>query len=100
MLSNNHKNIAKFKQALRDSKGNLYIIMEFCDGGDLYQWRLDNLGQDGVLDENLMIEILRQIAKGLNYLHGKELGHRDLDPSNILVKNGQVKIVDFGFSFQ
>ena len=44
MLSNNHKNIAKFKQALRDSKGNLYIIMEFCDGGDLYQWRLDNLG--------------------------------------------------------
>ena len=44
MLNNNHKNIAKFKQALRDSKGHLYIIMEYCDGGDLYKWRLDNLG--------------------------------------------------------
>ena len=74
--------------------------MEYCDGGDLYKWRLDQLGQDGLLDENLMIEILRQIAKGLKYLHGKNLGHRDLDPSNILVKDGQIKIVDFGNSFQ
>ena len=47
-----------------------------------------------------MIEMLRQIAKGLNYLHGKNLGHRDIDPRNILVKNGQIKIVDFGYSFQ
>ena len=28
------------------------------------------------------------------------LGHRDIDPRNILVKNGNIKIVDFGLSFQ
>ena len=28
-----------------------------------------------------------------------KLGHRDIDPRNILVKNGQIKIVDFGLSF-
>ena len=59
MLNNNHKNIAKFEQSLRDSNGNLYIIMEYCNEGDLYKWRLDNLNQDGLLDEDLMIEILR-----------------------------------------
>ena len=46
-----------------------------------------------------MIEMIRQIAEGLDYLHGKNLGHRDIDPRNILVKNGKIKIVDFGFSY-
>ena len=40
------------------------------------------------MDEDLAIEILRQIAKGLSYLHGKDIGHRDLDPKNVLIKNG------------
>ena len=73
--------------------------MEYCEGGDLYKWRLDNIGQDGLLDENLMVEMLRQIAEGLDYLHGKNLGHRDIDPRNILLKDGIIKIVDFGLSF-
>ena len=73
--------------------------MEFCDGGDLYAWRKKNIGKDGFLDENLIIEILRQTAVGLSYLHGIKLGHRDIDPRNILVKKGIIKIVDFGLSF-
>ena len=36
MKTNDHKNIIKFKQALRDSQGDLYIIMDFCEGGNLY----------------------------------------------------------------
>ena len=73
--------------------------MEFCDGGDLYTWREKNIGQDGFVDENLIIDILWQITEGLRYLHDKQLGHRDIDPRNILVKNGIIKIVDFGLSF-
>ena len=42
--------------------------------------------------------ILRQIGEGLNYMHGKNLSHRDIDPKNIMIKDGIVKIVDFGFS--
>ena len=100
MINNNHQNIVKFQQALRDAQGDLYIIMELCDGGDLYQWRLGNIDKEGLLEEDLMIEMLRQIAEGLNYLHGKNLGHRDIDPQNILVKDRLIKIVDFGYSFQ
>ena len=42
--------------------------------------------------------MLKQIALGLNYLHGKNLSHRDIDPKNIMIKDGVIKIVDFGFS--
>ena len=59
MKNNNHKNIVKFKHAVRDIRGDLYIIMEFCEDGDLYQWRQKNVDQDGLLDEKFMIEILR-----------------------------------------
>ena len=31
-------------------------------------------------------------------MHDKNLGHRDIDPKNIMFKDGVVKIVDFGFS--
>ena len=43
MKTNNHKNVIKFKKALRDAEGDLYIVMDFCDGGDLYQWRKNNV---------------------------------------------------------
>ena len=31
-------------------------------------------------------------------MHGKNLSHRDIDPKNIMIKDGVIKIVDFGFS--
>ena len=43
MKTSNHKNVIIFKQALRDVEGDLYIVMDFCDGGDLYQWRKINV---------------------------------------------------------
>ena len=54
--------------------------MEFCDGGDLKKLRLNNIDQNGLLEESFTIEILRQIGNGLKYLHEMNLGHRDIDP--------------------
>ena len=34
----------------------------------------------------------------MNYMHGKNLSYGDIDPSNIMIKDGVIKIVDFGFS--
>ena len=54
--------------------------------------------ENGHIEERQSVDILRQIAEGLKYMHDKNLGHRDVDPRNIMIKDGIIKIVDFGFS--
>ena len=44
------------------------------------------------------IGYLKQIVSGYLEIHRKKIIHRDLKPANILLKNGQVKIADFGFA--
>ncbi|XP_047379305.1 interferon-induced, double-stranded RNA-activated protein kinase isoform X2 [Sciurus carolinensis] len=73
----------------------LFIQMELCDKGTLDQW-IENRRQK-VPDKALALELFEQIAKGVNYIHSKELIHRDLKPNNIfLVDEKHIKIGDFG----
>ena len=93
----NHANIVKFEEAFRDKQGNLFIILEMCDDS-LCHKREEELGEDKYYDETIILGFLKQICEGLNHLHGKKLAHRDIDPKNILIKNGIIKLVDFGLS--
>lgn len=43
--------------------------------------------------------IIKQIIAGMTYIHSKDVIHGDLTPNNILMKNGKVKISDFGLSY-
>jgi serine/threonine protein kinase len=87
-----HKNIVTV-HALGDQDGTPYLVMEFLDGKNL---------ADLVLDRPLMslvekLGIIVQVCDGLNYAHQRDLIHRDIKPANIIVlKDGVVKIVDFG----
>jgi serine/threonine protein kinase len=77
--------------------------MELCDG-NLTQYvdgKLSTIQKNSSLDRN----ILRQVALGLSYLHGRDppIIHKDLKPDNILLKvqkSGQIwtKLTDFGYS--
>lgn len=50
--------------------------MEFCDKGTLEQWIDNRRGKEQ--DKPLALELFEQIVAGVNYIHSKQLIHRDL----------------------
>ncbi|KAK9724488.1 hypothetical protein RND81_05G076400 [Saponaria officinalis] len=76
-------------------KENLYLVMEYLNGGDLYSL-LRNLG---CLDEDMARVYIAEIVLALEYLHTLNVIHRDLKPDNLLIgPDGHIKLTDFGLS--
>lgn len=72
---------------------NFYLILDFCEGGELFDYLCDH----DRLDEPTAAYIFKQLVEALNYCHSFGVAHRDLKPENILIaKFPQVKISDFG----
>lgn len=72
-------------------KGNPYIVMEFCDGGDLTKM----MGKP----DSPLPRIAMEVLNGLNDLHKEGKVHRDLKPENVLLKHdGTAVLTDFGIS--
>jgi serine/threonine protein kinase len=79
------------------TKNNLYLVMEYLNGGDLASL-LDALG---ALDEDLVRKYVAEVLLGLECLHSIDIIHRDIKPDNILIgKDGHVKLIDFGLAAQ
>ncbi|XP_040281993.1 serine/threonine-protein kinase Nek5 isoform X2 [Bufo bufo] len=93
----NHPNIVKFFASVEENN-NLYIVMEYCDGGDLMK-RIDQ--QRGVLfNEDQILNWFVQISLGLKHIHDRKVLHRDIKAQNIfLANNGTLpKLGDFGIA--
>ncbi|KAL1081355.1 hypothetical protein V6Z11_D09G058900 [Gossypium hirsutum] len=74
---------------------NLYLVMEYLNGGDLYSL-LRNLG---CLDEDMGRVYIAEVVLALEYLHSLNVIHRDLKPNNLLIgQDGHIKLTDFGLS--
>ena len=73
----------------------LNIFLEYVPGGSVTAL----LRNYGAFEEPLVKNFVRQILQGLNYLHERDIVHRDIKGANILVDNKcGVKISDFGIS--
>lgn len=96
-----HPNILRLHHHFDDYKA-VYLVMELCEGGELYQV-LKRQGGRGVEEEKAKL-YFRDILNGLDYLHNtKRIIHRDLKLSNILLyldgdRQTVAKIGDFGLA--
>ncbi|XP_024900543.1 serine/threonine-protein kinase Nek5 isoform X7 [Pteropus alecto] len=92
-----HPNIVTFFSSFQENN-RLFIVMEYCDGGDLMK-RISR--QRGVLfSEDQILSWFVQISLGLKHIHDRKILHRDIKAQNIfLSKNGMVaKLGDFGIA--
>mmetsp|Transcript_19842 Transcript_19842/g.36800 ORF Transcript_19842/g.36800 Transcript_19842/m.36800 type:complete len:626 (+) Transcript_19842:1-1878(+) len=92
-----HENIVQLFET-RESTRHVYLIMEYCAGGDLHVL----LKERGALEVQEVHRLALDLAEGLHYLWSKSLIHRDLKPQNLLLTErgpkGRLKIADFGFA--
>ncbi|MEE2886578.1 MAG: serine/threonine-protein kinase [Planctomycetota bacterium] len=73
----------------------IYLEMELLEGRCLQ----DDLSEDTPMDELEALSIVVQIAKALEYLHGRGLVHRDIKPGNIIqCSDGRAVLIDLGFA--
>ena len=92
MLS--HPNIVNiYDVSVKDDRK--YIVMELVDGITLKNYIL----KKGLLSFHEVISITEQILMALEHAHSKGIVHRDIKPQNIMIlKNGVVKVADFGIA--
>ncbi|XP_063182083.1 myosin light chain kinase family member 4 isoform X2 [Chroicocephalus ridibundus] len=93
----NHVNLIQLYDAF-ESKNDIVLVMEYVEGGELF---------DRIIDENCnltemdTILFIKHICEGIQYMHQMYILHLDLKPENILCVNraaNQIKIIDFGLA--
>ena len=93
-----HPNIIRLHDTFED-KATLYIVMEECNGGELFQ----RIVEQGQYTEHDAAKVVKQLLSALQYMHEENnIVHCDLKPDNILFldksQDSQIKIIDFGMS--
>ncbi|KAG2369411.1 kinase-like protein [Suillus spraguei] len=90
----NHPHIVQYL-GFEETKTLLSIFLEYVPGGSIGR----HLRDHGKFDEKVTKFFTAQILEGLEYLHSKNIIHRDLKADNILLENTEIcKISDFGIS--
>ncbi|KAF7588726.1 hypothetical protein BBP40_005287 [Aspergillus hancockii] len=88
-----HPNVVKTYD-LREDKGKLCLVMEYCRQGDLFD--LINKEYFTLADKKCLF---KQLLRGVAYMHSCGVAHHDIKPENLLLADNSVlKIIDFGLA--
>ena len=98
-----HPNIVKYYDRIIDKENTkIYIIMEYCPGGDISQLIKRCRHSKQYLNEDTIWKIFSQVVSALYACHTNKSGkilHRDIKPSNVFLdSDNNVKLGDFGLS--
>ncbi|XP_054145352.1 serine/threonine-protein kinase PAK 3-like [Melozone crissalis] len=93
MRGNKHANLVNYVDSyLLDEE--LWLVMEYMDGGSLH-----DVIRETRLAEGEIAAVSRECLQGLDFLHSKQVIHRDVKSRNILLSlDGSVKLADFGLA--
>jgi len=97
-----HPNIIGYYEYFLES-GSLCIVMQYAEGGTMAQMLVEQKEKLGMtLPHMKVIDYFTQIVIALNYMHSKQVLHRDLKTQNILLNRRRTicKLSDFGISKQ
>ena len=103
LMKMDHPNIVKLYEVF-ESDNSLYLIMEECYGGELFDRILHRINTNNMYTEREACLLMKQIIGAIEYCHNNGIAHRDLKPENLLyLKEGSeednpLKIADFGLS--
>ena len=87
----NHPNIVKISKTGQTPQGHPYFIMEYIEGLNIDRW-CQGLSRREILD------LFINVCDAVGYAQSKGVSHLDLKPGNIMIANGQVKLLDFGIA--
>ena len=91
LKSLHHENIINI-EGMEKTAHNVYVILEYCNGGNLYEYKSYYQKKNKCeLNELFVQKIIRQFIKGLEYMHANHTIHRDVKLENIMLNFNKYK---------
>jgi len=95
-LCKNHPNFVHYHESLYllspEKQPEIWIIMEYLQGGTLRE-----ASKSGLFEDIHIAYVAREVLKGLQFLHSRNIAHRDLKSANIMMSiKGDIKLIDMG----
>ena len=103
LKKSDHPNIIKLYEIF-ESKRSLYLIMEECKGGEVFDRIIEHIQSKKMYTEKDAANMFEQMMSAVEYCHNNGICHRDLKPENLLYLNlgpevnNPIKVIDFGLS--
>ena len=79
---------------LEESKEAMYLVEEYMQGKNLYS----RVHEIGVMPYQELVTFALALCRPMDYLHKQSIFHLDIQPGNLIIKDGQVSIIDFDHS--